>query len=392
MFILVYNWLDNDKIIYCVNKHKGYNIYDLQKEKVYEIQDEHSYINIFIGENQTIYSNVFDNDKEIINQIKQIELNYDEKTDKYNIKSSKILIDSGKYKYMRYLPNILDISDDKKQLYIIERPSSSSTSTDGVGLGTYDIETGEHKDFLNIKLWCDEIGKRDEIEEKTLDGKIEKDYGLKDKFLSKKDFKQDSIQKVQGLEPILKYKENISISPFSNNEIVINQGSGRDMFSNKKVVLYSDIFGYTDKVLPISKGLVTQTPVFSDDGRYIYYSGQKEVLPKKNEDFNQELYKRKDNIYKYDRFTDTTSKLTDKNLGDINPIPLSKDKLAFFRIEEKSYKKDKNEITASLILLDGKDEKILSDNMRLHLRQGKQSSGFNYYGYTSTTKMIDISN
>ena len=383
-----YNWLNNDKIIYSNLNKTGLNIYDIQKDKTYQIEDNIEYHNILIGKDEKIYTSGYKQiQKDNISHIGIVEkqLQYNEKEDKYQIKSSKTLISAGKYEYMRYSPDLLAISEDKTMLYIIERSSSGSTSTDGVGLGTYNLEDGRHKDFLNMKKWCDDLGKADS----------EQNQNNKNQINDKKDKthnNQKNQQEIAGLDLTLKYFENIAISPILKSEIAINSGAGREMHSNKQIVLYSEIFN-PDSVQKISSDdLVTQTPAFSNSGMYIYYSGQKENHAKSIKDLNsKDIYKRTDNIYLYDRTTGNNSKLTDKDAGDINPIPLSKDKIAFLRIEEKE-DKAKSEVIADLIILSGKNEKTIAKNLRLYLREDLRKAGFSYYGYTSTRAMIDITN
>lgn len=381
-----YNWLNNDKIIYSNLNKTGFNIYDIQKDKAYQIEDNIEYHNMFIGNDEKIYTSGYkqiqeDNMSHI--GIVEKQLQYNEKEDKYQIKSSKTLINAGEYEYMRYSPDILAISEDKTTLYIIERSSSGSTSTDGVGIGIYNIENGRHKDFLNMKKWCDDLGKADREQnqnnKKEINEKRDKTHN-----------NQKNQQDITGLDWTLKYIENIAISPILNNEIAINSGAGREMHSNKQIVLYSELLN-PDSVQKISlDDLVTQTPTFSDNGNYIYYSGQKENKEKSIEFLNSKnSYKRTDNIYLYDRKTGNNVKLTDKNAGDINPIPIYKDKIAFLRIEEKE-DKEKSEIIADLIILSGKNEKTIAKNLRLYLREDSRRAGLSYYGYTSTKAMIDI--
>lgn len=389
-----YEWLDNDKFIYVDDYRPGYIIYDTKKDKIYEVSTNTFYRNLFIAPNLKIYSNFFYEDN-IINQgIKETQLEYDKSRDVYIIKSSKTLIESGKHKIMRYSPKILDISPDKKKLYILEKPASIYYNT--VGLGIYDLTTGKHKDFLNMEKWCNDVGK----EEKSKEDEINSFYGE-----ISYDYKGDlePISNIKGLNHMLPYIENIATNPVKNTEIAINQGYGFEdnMWIDNDVVIYDETSTTPNTVKQISKDVVTQTPVFSNDGKYIYYSGQKKLTENdiNYSDFSK-LVRKRHNIYRYDKLTGKTEQLTNKNAGDINPIPLSKGKIAFLRVKQEYFSSDDEEI-AQLILLSDNKEQILADNIRLfkYFDVKDYASfdilddvGFAYKGYVSTRAMTDISN
>lgn len=383
---IYYKWLDYNKIIYINDNQPGYIIYDTEKDKIYEVSTNTNYKNIFVGKNLKIYSNSFDRHTLKDKGIEQIELSYNKSKDIYTIKSSKTLIEFGKHKIMRYSPEILDISPDKNKLYILE--TSSSFSEYKVGFGTYNLVTGKHKDFLNIQKWCDDIGKEEKSKENEIDSLYkETSYKYQGSL--------EPVPNVKGLNYMLPYIENIATNPVKNTEIAINQGYGfeNNMYLDNDVVIYDETSKNPNTVKQISKDLVTQTPVFSANGKYIYYSGQKKLSENDLSYSNlSELVRKRHNIYRYDKSTGKTEQLTNKDAGDINPIPLSKDKVAFLRVKQERFVAEQEEIM-QLILLSNGEEKILADNIRLFKYFDMYDDvGFTSKGYVSTRKMTDISN
>ena len=119
---------------------------------------------------------------------------------------------------------------NENRLFIIERAASGSLSSDLVGLGIYDVTAKKHEDLTQMKKNLEKSGTS--TENKKIEG-------------------------IKELEGMLKYKENMDFAYFTPL-IAINQGEGRDMLVNKKVVLYDIKSKKATRISP--ENMVTQTP------------------------------------------------------------------------------------------------------------------------------------
>lgn len=154
-------------------------------------------------------------------------------------------------------PKIASVSYDGIKLFIWCKPNSESASADGVELGVYNVNTG-------------------------------------------------IFSRIAGSQIIsLVYKDNIAVSPVSDNEIVIVNGGIRDMNINKSL----DIIDCAKReIKKISKPDETvMTPSYSIDGKRILYSSalSSDSIIKWENNMDH-------NIFQYDIENSKIEKLTDK--------------------------------------------------------------------------------
>ena len=269
--------------------------------------------------------------------------------------STKRIIENKNFEQSSYSPQVLKYDLNENRLFIIERAASGSLSSDLVGLGIYDVTTKKHEDLIQMKKNLEKSGMS--TENKKIEG-------------------------IKGLEGMLKYKENMDFAYFTPI-IAINQGEGRDMLVNKKVVLYDIKSKKATRISP--ENMVTQTPSLSFEGGYVYYSAQKEIV-NFSDDSYKNMYKNKSSIYRYNVRDRKTDLLTKDDNFNIAPLSIGSGKLVFLRINKDS--KIFENVKASLILLENDKEHKIADNILLY--DAKNKVGTSYYGYVSNEDMTAI--
>ncbi len=337
--IVSYDWVDKDTIIYSTDE-AGFAIYDMKpKGKVQSTQefiDDYYYKNFKVSKTGTIY----------VNRISKWTIGNDEFSYNAGIveirprKDGEFTIDTiiegrkSTDQMLGYDPRIWDITDDGKYIYIMEKSASGSLSTDGIGLGIYDVKNKIYKDFKDIT--------------------------------------------------VLPYKDHLTINPKSNKLIGLIEGSAREMILNKEVVLLDiDKNNVYNKIDFMDKDLVAMTPNFTLDGEKLLYSATQAVDTSKDFDYNEEFIKwenKPHNIYEYDLKTSKVKKITDGEHFDFMPISISEDSILFIRYRGDGY--------YNLIILDNGKEEILADNIILDYYNEGRASGF--YGHIKVEETMDI--
>lgn len=336
-------WADG-KIVFTVDNQKGFNIYDIETGKISHIDSKFEYYTLTSGKDDIIYASAYGKDGGI----------FEIKTSPKKI-STKRIIENKNFEQSSYSPQVLKYDPNENRLFIIERAASGSLSSDLVGLGIYDIATKKHEDLIQMKKNLEKSGTS--TENKKIEG-------------------------IKGLEGMLKYKENMDFAYFMPM-IAINQGEGRDMLVNKKVVIYDIKSKKATRISP--ENIVTQTPSISFEGRYVYYSAQKEIA-NFSDDSYKNMYKNKASIYRYNVRDRKTDLLTKDDNFNIAPLSIGSDKLVFLRINKDS--KIFENVKASLILLENGKEHKIADNILLY--DAKNKVGTSYYGYVSNEDMTAI--
>ena len=332
----------NDKIVFTVDNQKGFNIYDIETGNISHIDSKFEYYTLTSGKDDIIYASAYGKDGGI----------FEIKT---SAKSTKRIIENKDFEQSSYSPQVLKYDPSENRLFIIERAASGSLSSDFVGLGIYDVGSKKHEDLIQMKKNLEKSGTS--TENKKIEG-------------------------IKGLEAMLKYKENMDFAYFTSL-IAINQGEGRDMLVNKKVVIYDIKSKKATRISP--ENMVTQTPSLSFEGGYVYYSAQKEIANFSNDSYNN-MYKNKSAIYRYNVRDRKTDLLTKDNSFNIAPLSIGSGKLVFLRINKDS--KIFENVKASLILSENGKEHKIADNILLY--DAKNKVGTSYYGYVSNEDMTAI--
>ena len=332
-------WAD-DKIVLTVDNQRGFNIYDIETGKISHIDSKFEYYTLTSGKDDIIYASAYGI--------------FEIKTTPKKILTKRI-IENKNFEQSSYSPQVLKYDLNENRLFIIERAASGSLSSDLVGLGIYDVTTKKHEDLIQMKKNLEKSGTS--TENKKIEG-------------------------IKGLEGMLKYKENMDFAYFTPM-IAINQGEGRDMLVNKKVVIYDIKSKKATRISP--ENMVTQTPSLSFKGRYVYYSAQKEIADFSNDSYKN-MYKNKASIYRYNVRDRKTDLLTKDDNFNIAPLSIGSDKLVFLRINKDS--KIFENVKASLILLENGKEHKIADNILLY--DAKNKVGTSYYGYVSNEDMTAI--
>lgn len=338
-----FTWAD-DKIVFTVDNQRGFNIYDIETGKISHIDSKFEYYTLTSGKDDIIYASAYGKDGGI----------FEIKTTPKKI-STKRIIENKNFEQSSYSPQVLKYDLNENRLFIIERAASGSLSSDLVGLGIYDVTTKKHEDLIQMKKNLEKSGTS--TENKKIEG-------------------------IKGLEGMLKYRENMDFAYFTSL-IAINQGEGRDMLVNKKVVLYDIKSKKATRISP--ENMVTQTPSLSFEGGYVYYSAQKEIA-NFSDDSYKNMYKNKSAIYRYNVRNRKTDLLTKDDSFNIAPLSIGSGKLVFLRINKDS--KIFENVKASLILLENGKEHKIADNILLY--DAKNKVGTSYYGYVSNEDMTAI--
>ncbi|MBU5427673.1 DUF4825 domain-containing protein [Tissierella pigra] len=338
-YYISYDWIDDKTIVYSTD-NPGFTIYNVSTKDKKEHLDEYYYDNLRSANKDTIYGIKISKwtsegtDYAANNGVVEISLkDYDSKIKMFPINT---IIESRETtdEVIGYNPIIWDVTKDGKYVYIMEKPASGSLSTDGIGIGVYDVEKKEHTEFTDITL--------------------------------------------------LPYKDNLSINPKNNDLIAIVEGSGREMILSKEVILLDINKDKTFKNIEfMDKDLVAMTPSFTLDGEKLLYSATNGQDESWDFDYNkafEDWEVQPHHIYEYDLNTSSVKNITEGNNFDFMPISISKDNILFCRYKGEGYH--------SLIKLVNGKEEVLADNIVIDYEL--EESGFGFYGHLDTEKGIDI--
>lgn len=338
-YYISYDWLDDDTIVYSTD-NPGFTIYNVDTKIKKEHLDEFYYDNLRAANKDTIYGIKMSKwtsegtDYAANNGVVEINLkDYDLKNKVFSINT---IIKSRETtdEMIGYNPIIWDITEDGKYIYIMEKPASGSLSTDGIGIGIYDVEKKEHIEFTDITT--------------------------------------------------LAYKNHLSINPKNNNLIGLIEGGYREMILNKEIVLLTIDEDKKYKTIKfMDKDLVAMTPSFTLDGEKLLYSATKNLEDFRATDFTKvynEWESQPHNIYEYNMKTSSVKKITEGEHFDFMPISISEDSILFSRY--------KGNDCYSLIKLTNGKENVIVDN--IIFSGGSDNYPFGLYGHIDTEKGMDI--
>lgn len=341
-YYMAYDWIDDTSIIYGSFSNPGFTILNVLSKERTEHLDEYYYTGLMSSNNNMVYGTKInrwtteEGDFITIDGIVEINLNnYDKKNKRF---STHIIVQGRRSteEMIGYNPIVWDISADGRYIYIMEKPASGSLSSDGIGIGIYDVKEKKHTEFADIDT--------------------------------------------------LSYKNHLAINP-SNNMIALIEGAGRDMIENKKVITLDM---YSDKSYDISninhitdEDFVAMTPSFTLDGKKLLYSATEVIDPNTITDYNQiynEWERQPYSIYEYNLKSSELRKLTEGNDFDFMPIDISNNEILFSRYKGNDY--------YSLIKLVNGKENIVADNIMFS--GGKDNHPFGFYGHIHTEMGMDI--
>jgi len=366
-----YDWIDDTSIIYGSNEKSGFTVLNMITKKRTEHLDEYCYTGLMSSGNNMVYgrreyrqaeaegdfitgdgindgisseisnstsdgiSNVINNGINNSTSSGIVEININNYDEKKKLFSVDIIIEDTKStdEAIGYNPVVWNISKDGRYIYIMEKPASASLSSDGVGLGIYDLIENTYTEFTDIHA--------------------------------------------------LPYKNHLAVITNNNtvdvkNTIALIQGSGRDMSKNKKVILLevNDDKSYT--VFNITEeGFVAMTPSFSSDGNKLLYSAAKDLEKQYYSIYEYDLKNYQD---EHDLKSSSVRKITEGNNSDFMPVSISNDEILFIRYNGNDY--------YSLIKLDNGKETVIADN--IVFKGGKGNNQFSFYGHIHTEMGMDI--
>lgn len=332
-----YDWNNSGDLIYSIS-NSGISMYNAEdKNSKTLISNEYNYYNINCDSKGKIYANK--------------ELKYSEGNDKkiktmgiicydLNTKEEKVILEAKKgnekeigenYTFSELLesigtrPNVAKISSDDRYMYVWNKPNAGSMSADATEFAVYDL--------------------------------------LNNKFIENNNM------------IALAYKNNISENPTDSRFIVVNNGEGREMYSNKTLGIYNVESNTVSNLIP--KEQVSMMPDFSEDGRNIIYSGTNAL---KNKDLKtvKDWFEQPHYIYQVNIDSKNIIQITKGTSCDFMPKYLSNNEILFVREDGDSYSLWKTK--------DGTETK-LADNLNF-----KSNSYTNtwYYGHYKTENVIDI--
>lgn len=334
-----YDWIDDTSIIYGSGEKPGFTVLNVLSKERRSHLDEYYYTGLIFSKNDMVYGSkvsrwtTAEGDFMANDGIVEINLNnYDENKKQF---STNIILEGRKTtdETIGYNPVVWDVSADGGYIYIMEKPASGSLSSDGIGIGIYDVKEKTHTEFTDIDT--------------------------------------------------LSYKNHLAINT-NNNTVGLIEGAGRDMIENKNVILLDidkdksyDIINITDE------NYVAMTPSFTSDGKKLLYSATEAIDPSTITDYNQ-IYnnweKQPYSIYEYDLKSSQVRKITEGNDFDFMPISISNNEILFSRYKGNDY--------YSLIkLVDGK-ENVVADHIMFS--GGKDNHPFGFYGHIHTEMGMDI--
>ena len=335
-----YNWNNLGELIYSA-KNSGLSIYNANdKNSIILINNEYDYFNINCDSKNKIYANeILQSTKDNVQTTKSTGIiSYDlDKKEETVLLESKQGTDkeigekytvSELFESLGSTPNVSKISSDDRYLYIWNKPRSGSMSADMTKFAVYDI--------------------------------------LNNKFIE-----NDSMV-------ALAYKDNISQNPVDSKLVAVNNGEGREMYSNKTLGILNTENNTFNNLLPENQ--VSMTPSYSDDGNNILYSSSDNNL--KDQIHNSSSLKvwasQPHNIYEVNVDTKKVTQITKGSSFDFMPKYLLNNEVLFVRADGDSYSLWKTK--------DGVETK-LAEAVNFNSKAYTQSL---YYGHYETEKVIDV--
>jgi len=339
--IASYNFDSKGDLIYST-KNTGMTMYNNNtKKSISIISNEYTYYNINCDSKNKIYANKeseYTEGKTVNSKaLGIISYDLDNKTEKLILEGKtgtdkeigEEYTNSDIFESLGSTPTISQISKDDKYLYIWNKPNSGSASADMAEYEVYDI--------------------------------------LNNKFIESSN---DTSMYALG------YKDNISQNPINNDLIALNQGTGREMFSDKTLGILNTKTNTFINLLPENQ--VSMTPCYSDDGKNILYSSAKML-----EDKNNGLITWKSephNIYEVNAETQKITQITNGKYFDFMPKYLSNNEILFVRGDGDSFSLWKTK--------DGVETK-LGDSLSFNSDNKTYTHSW-YYGHYETEMVMDV--
>lgn len=331
VFKLSFSWIENNTLIYS-QEDKGLYAYNTGNgtTETY-LKNNCNYQNITWNNGNYLYLEKYCTYKqgELQNtkDFGVVLFNLKTKEEKLIIKSIPSSLESDEKLGM--YPIIAGISGDNKFLYIWKHPHSASMAADGVNFSTYDIQNNKLIEYNNPNLIS------------------------------------------------LVYKDNISSNPRNSKYLAFIKGLGREMGTNKTLILLNILNGSYRNLTP--KDTVAMTPYYFKDGKTILYSASKQQ--RIDENIGQWILNGKHYIYSINTDTNQVKQLTNNpNTFDFAPQYINDKDIVFFR-------NDKNSKISMWKLSDGKEVMLVSD---LIFYDDKEFPIQNYYGHFNNELFTDI--
>lgn len=336
-----YDWDSKGDLVYST-KDAGLFIYNIDTQKSISIIRDSNYYNINCDNKNKIYANKrseYSEGNSVYSKNLGI-ISYD-----LNDKIEKLILESkpSTDTELGSTPNISKISKDDRYIYIWNKPNSASMASDINEFAVYDIVNNKFIEFNNG--------------DKNLD--------------------IDNPNNIYALA----YKDNISQNPVNSSIVAINEGYGREMFSNKTLgTLNIETHAFT-KLLP--EGQVSMTPCYSEDGKNILYSGTK-ALESEDQNSTTPIFTIWQNqphyIYEVNTETQKITQITNSKYFDFMPKYLSDNEILFVRAEGNSFSLWK--------IKDGAETKI-ADSLNFNSDASNYMNSW-YYGHYKTEMVIDL--
>jgi len=356
-----YDWIDDETIIYGSYNKPGFTLLNVVSREKTKNLDEYYYTGIMSSKNNIVYGTKYNRwtteEGDFISNDGIVEINlnnYDKNKEQF---STNIIVEGRKStdEMIGYNPIVWDISDDGRYIYIMEKPASGSLSSDGIGVGIYDVNEKTHTEFSDINSLY------------TAD---------KDKLLKELYTKPTDITTLAD-------KNHLTINP-NHNIIGLIEGAGRDMIENKRVVLLNINKDKSYDIINVTgNDLVAMTPSFTLDEKKLLYSAAEAMDPSTIIDYNQ-IYNNWENqpysIYEYDLESSKVQRITEGSNCDFMPMSIPNNQILFIRYKGNDYYR--------LIKLDNGKENIIADNIMFS--GGKDNYPFVFYGHIETEKGMDI--
>lgn len=338
-YYMSYDWIDDESIIYGSHNKPGFKVLNLSSGEITEHLDEYFYTGLVSSNERKVYATkinkwttaegVFWSNEGIV----EIDLKkYDKKGKNF---FTNIIVEGRKSTEdtIGYNPIAWNVSPDGRYIYIMEKPASESLSSDGMGIGIYDVKEKTHTELADMVT--------------------------------------------------LSYKNHLAINP-NNNVIGLIEGAGREMIENKEVILVNINKDKSYKAINfMDRDLVAMTPSFSLDGKRLFYSATKN-LGQVTKGLETSIYERWHNqphyIYQYDLDTSKVEQITEGEDFDFMPVDISNNEILFTRYKADDY--------YSLIKLANGKENIVADNIMF--RGGKGNYSFGFYGHIDTEMGMDV--
>jgi beta-lactamase regulating signal transducer with metallopeptidase domain len=332
-----YDWNNLGNLIYS-DKNPGISMYNTNtKSSVNLINNEYNYFNINCDSKNKIYANKSlissNGETQTIKPIGIISYDLDSKKENIILESKqgtnkeigeKYTI-SELFESLGSTPTVAKISTDDRYMYIYNMAKSGSVSADATEFAVYDL--------------------------------------INNKFIENNNM------------ITLAYKDNISQDPIDSRFIAVNNGEGREMYSNKNLGIYNLENNTFTNLIPDDQ--VSMMPDYSEDGRDIIYSGTEKLkdneLGKISDWFNQPHH-----IYSVNVDTKKVTQITNNNSCDFMPKYLLNDEILFVRQAGDSYSLWKTK--------DGIETK-LADSVDF---DSKDYTNSWYYGHYDTENVIDV--